>query len=129
MSFLIEFGNDKGAYIYTFELTEEGVSEESLYRSGLGKTDNILIYKRELNHIHFDSLIATTEITKVITRQLESNPSQSVFSILGRLRLLENEFISDAFEWMVNKLDIIEVDHQIPWLIDQLSQQPEMMSV
>lgn len=128
MSFLIEFGNDKGAYIYTFELTEEGVSEESLYRSGLGKTDNILIYKRELNHIHFDSLIATTEITKVITRQLESNPSQSVFSILGRLRLLENEFISDAFEWMVNKLDIIEVDHQIPWLIDQLSQQPEMMS-
>ena len=128
MSFLIEFGNNKGAYIYTFDITEEGVSEESLYRSGLGKMDDILIYKREFNNILFDSHIATAEITKVISRQLESNPSQSVFSILGRLHLLENEYISDAFEWMVNKLDIIEVDHQIPWLIDQLSHQLEMMS-
>lgn len=128
MSFLIEFGNEKGAYIYTFDLTEEGVSEETLYRSGLGKTENSLIYERVFNNVRFDSQIATDEITKVIKRQLDSNPSLSVFSILGRLRLLENVFISDAFDWMVNKLEVIEVDYQIPWLIDQLSHQPEMMS-
>ena len=128
MSFLIEFGNKKGVYVYTFDITEDGVSEESLYRSGLGKKDNRLIYKREFGSVHFDSDIATKEITKVISRQLNANPSQSVLSIVGRLHLVENEYIIDAFDWLVNKLEIIEVDYQIPWLVEQLSRQPEMMS-
>lgn len=128
MTFLIEFGNKKGAYIYTFEITEEGVREEKLYRSGLGKTDNSILYRREFNTVQFDPNIATEEITKVVTRQLESNPSLSVFSIIGKLHLLDHELIIDAFDWIDNKLEIISVSHQIPWLVDQLGDQPEMMS-
>ena len=128
MSFLIEFGNKKGAYVYTFDITEDGVSEESLYCSGLGKASNSLIYRREFDSVQFDSRIATDEIKKVIARQLKSNTSQSVLAIIGRLHLLDNELISDAFDWFDNKLEIIEVGYQIPLLVDQLSHHPEMMS-
>lgn len=127
MSFLIEFGNESGAYIYTFEITEYGVSEENLYKSGLGKADSTLIFQRNSNSLAADANIFPSEIVKVIERQLESNPSQSVLSIVGRLHLIDNIYINDAFDWIANKLDIIEVGHQIPWLIDQLSHQNEMM--
>lgn len=127
MSFLIEFGNEYGAYIYTFEIAEDGVSEEALYKSGLGKVDNTLIFHRNGNSLHANTDIFTSEIIKVIERQLESNPSQSVFSIVGRLHLIDNIYVNDAFDWIANKLEIIEVGHQIPWLIDQLSHQDKMM--
>lgn len=128
MSFLMEFGDEKRAYIYTFELTEDGVSEESLYLSGVGKSDNTLLFARHLGQVSFGAVNAPSEIVQVISRQLTVNPSQSVLAILGRLRLLDNEDIINAFDWMVNKLEIIEVDYQIPWIVEQLSRQPEMMA-
>ncbi len=128
MSFLLEFGNEQGAYIYTFEITDEGISEETLYKSGLGKVESALIFQRNGNILNADTKIFTPEINKVIERQLGSNPSQSVLSIVGRLHLTDNIYVNDAFDWIANKLEIIEVGHQIPWLIDQLSHQNEMMN-
>lgn len=128
MSFLIEFGNEHGAYIYTFEISEDGISEETLYKSGLGKIESKLIFQRNANSLQADAEIFTAEINKVIERQLAYNPSQSVLSIVGRLHLIDNIYVNDAFDWFANKLEIIEVGHQIPWLIDQLSRQTEMMN-
>lgn len=127
MSFLLEFGGEVGVYIYTFELGESGVIEESLYLSGIGKNDNKSLFHREQTSVKFNDAISTHEITKVIERQLKANPSQSVLSIIGRLRLIDNSYITDAFRWLDDKLEIIEVSHQIPWLIEQLSHQPEVM--
>lgn len=127
MSFLIEFRNELGAYIYTFEITDKGISEEALYKSGLGQAENSQIFKRNYNSLQIDSQFSTSEITRVIERQIKSNSSQSVMSIIGRLHLIDNMYVNDAFDWMSNKLEIIEVGHQIPWLVNQLSQQAEMM--
>ncbi len=128
MSFLIEFSNEYGAYIYSFEITEEGVAEEALYNSGLGKSKSMLIFQRHYKSIDADHRIFPSEILKVIKRQLEANPSQSVLSIVGRLHLIDDVHVQDAFDWLADRLELIEVGHQIPSLVHQLDQQEELMA-
>lgn len=126
MSFLIEFGGDSGIYIYSIEINLEGVLEEALYISGRGKEPNKLLYRRVKNIVEFSDNIVSDEITKVFSRQLVSNSSQSVLSIIGKLHLIDNEFINDAYNWFNSQLQIIDIDHRLPWLVDQLRHQPEV---
>ncbi len=128
MSFMIEFSGDKSSYIYTVELTSDGVSEEALYISGLGKAENQLLFKRIYTDIALADNMATDEIAKVFHRQLQSNPSVSALSIMGRLRLIDNQYIDDAYRWFNEKLEVIDVSYQLPWLIEQLRQQPDVMA-
>ena len=128
MSFLIEFGNEAATYIYTFEINETGIIDETLYLSGLGKAESIPLLSRQLSTITFSNKIATKEIIDIIERQLKANPSLSALSIIGKLRLIDNHYINDAFVWLDTQLEIIEVSHQIPWLIEQLNHQPDVMA-
>lgn len=127
MSFLIEFSGEKSSYIYTVELTDSGVAEEALYISGLGKRENKLLFKRSYSNIRFAEKVATDEIKKVLQRQLQSNASLSTLSIMGRLSLVDNKHINDAFNWFDKKLEVIDVSFQLPWLIEQLRKQPDVM--
>lgn len=127
MSFLIEFSGEKSSYIYAVELTDRGVAEEALYISGLGKRENKLLFKRSYSNIRFADKVVTEEIKKVFQRQLQSNESISSLSIMGRLRLVDNKYINDAFNWFDKKLEVIDVSFQLPWLIEQLRKQPDVM--
>lgn len=126
MSFLIEFGGDLDVYLYSIEINEEGVLEEALYISGKGQTSNKSLFQRNGETVIFAKDIASDEMTQVFGRQLKSNPSQSVLSIIGRLHLLDNNYINDAYKWFDKQLDIIDVDHKIPWLVDQLRHQSDV---
>lgn len=128
MSFLIEFGGSEGAYIYTFDLDETGVAEESLYVSGLGKRKNRLLYKRVKTTVAFSDEIANDDIAEIVNRQLDANPGQSALSIIGNLRLVKDPSINDAFKWIDQQLEIIAVGYQLPWLLELLSRQPDVMS-
>ncbi len=127
MSFLIEFGGKLDTYLYTIEINETGVlSEEALYISGKGQSPNKLIFRRNANEVSFAQDIASEEMTRVFNRQLTSNPSQSVMSIIGKLHLVEDNHINDAYNWLNDQLVIIDVDHKIPWLVDQLRHQSDV---
>ncbi|MDE5882325.1 MAG: ATP-binding protein [Muribaculaceae bacterium] len=126
MSFLIEFGGKLGVYIYTVELNDKGIVEEALYKSGVGKKENEILFCRHTAEISFPDGMTTEEIKKVFIRQLKSNPSQSALAFIGKLHLIDNASILDAYEWINTQLDIIEVNHQLPWLIDQLRHQPDV---
>lgn len=128
MVFAIEFSGATSSYIYTIELDCNGVAEEALYISGIGKTKNQLLFKRNYENIVFSDKIATDEMSKVFHRQLKSNLSISALGIIGRLHLIDNKYINEAYDWFSNRFDIIEVSHQIPWLVQQLSQQSDVMN-
>lgn len=127
-SFLIEFGGELNIYLYSIEINERGVAEEALYVSGAGRTSNSLLFHRDSDRIVFADEIASDEMAKVFTRQLKSNPSQSAMSIAGKLHLIDHPAINDAFSWISNKLEIIDVDYKIPWLVDQLRHQPDIFN-
>lgn len=128
MVFVIEFSGVMSAYIYTVVLDGKGVAEEALYVSGLGKTENQLLFKRTYEDIVFSEKIATDEISKVFHRQLKANLSISALGIIGRLHLIDNKYINDAYDWFNSHFNIIEVSYQIPWLVQQLSQQSDVMN-
>ena len=76
MSFLIEFGGELSVYIYSVEINQDGILEEALYISGKGQDSNKFIFRRFGNTVEFTDNVASDEITKVVNRQLVSNPSQ-----------------------------------------------------
>ena len=127
MSFLVEFSTNLKSYIYIVELDNKGISEESLYISGLGKEENKKLFTRRYGEVRFGDGIATREIMDVFSRQIEANPSLSVLGIIGKLHLVDNKHIKAAYKWLDDNLDVIEVDSQIPWLIQQFGRQPDMM--
>lgn len=127
MSFLIEFSGNIDVYIYSIEIDETGVLDEILYISGKGQIPNKLLFQRNNEAVSFAEKIASDEMTKVLSRQIKSNPSQSVLSIIGKLHLIDNNYINDAFNWLDKQLVIIDVDHKIPWLVDQLRHQPDVL--
>lgn len=126
ISFLIEFGGRKAVYLYSIEICESGVAEEALYISGKGKEANKLLFRRDGESLSFADEVASVEMTKVLSRQLRSNPSLSVLAITGKLHLLDNEYVADAYEWLDQQLEIIDVDYNIPWLLNQLRHQPDV---
>ena len=73
------------------------------YISGLGNAENQLLFKRIYTDIALANDMATDEIAKVFHRQLQSNPSVSALSIMGRLRLIDNQYIDDAYRWFNEK--------------------------
>lgn len=126
MNFLIEFGGKLDVYLYSVEIYESGEIEEALYISGKGSATNQLLFNRKGETVAFAEDITSAEMEQVFSRQLKANPSQSVLSIIGRLHLVDNKYISDAYHWLDRGLEIIDVDHKIPWLVELLRQQSDV---
>ncbi len=127
INLLIEFSVEDRAYLYVVEVDAEGVKTENLYLSGLGKGPNIAILERNRNKIEFKATIVGEEVKKIFERQLAVNPAVSILALNGTLHLTEDPSMEDAYNWMRDGLDIVEVNRQIPWLIDQLKKHSQVM--
>lgn len=124
---LLEFGIGDSVYIYSLDINNEGVKAENLYLSGKGKEDSISIFTRSYNHVEFQAANVGEEIRKIFERQITDNPSLSVLSLNGCLHLSDDENMKKAYNWFKDNLSIISINRQIPWLIEQLKKQNDVM--
>lgn len=126
ISFVVEFENNSRAYLYCLEIDANGVKSESLLLSGVGKTNHI-VFQRDRNGIVFKKAKVVESVRKILERQISENPFGSVLATNGILHLTEDEHMKNAFGWFMDKLEVIEISRDIPWLIDHFKDNADMM--
>lgn len=124
---LVEFGLDRAVFIYNLEIGKDGVNTENLYLSGKGKGDNTSIFSRSGNNVTFEAANVGEDIRKIFIRQISDNPSASILALNGTLHLTDDENMANAYRWFKKNLSVISVERQIPWLIEQLKDQKDVL--
>ena len=124
---LVEFGLEGSVYIYNVEIGMNGVETENLYISGKGKGDHTSIFTRSGNNVTFEAANVGEDVRKIFVRQITDNPSASILALNGTLHLTDDENMAKAFKWFNKNLTVISVARQIPWLIEQLKDQKDVL--
>ena len=124
---LVEFGLEGSVYIYNVEIGMNGVETENLYISGKGKGDHTSIFTRSGNNVTFEAANVGEDVRKIFVRQITDNPSTSILALNGTLHLTDDENMAKAFKWFNKNLTVISVARQIPWLIEQLKDQKDVL--
>jgi len=124
---LVEFGVEGTVYIYNVEIGMDGVTIENLYLSGKGKGDHTSIFSRSANNVTFEAANVSEDVRKIFIRQITDNPSASILALNGTLHLSDDDNMSKAYKWFKDSLSVISVDRQIPWLIEQLKDQTDVL--
>lgn len=127
IGFLVEFGIENSAFIYNIEIGQDSIKTENLYISGKGKGEHISIFSRSGNKVTFEAANVGEDVSKIFIRQITDNPSASVLALNGALHLTDDENMSKAFRWFKKNLSVINVQRQIPWLIEQLKDQKDVL--
>lgn len=127
IGFLVEFGIENSAFIYNIEIGQDSIKTENLYISGKGKGEHISIFSRSGNNVTFEAANVGEDVSKIFIRQITDNPSASVLALNGALHLTDDENMSKAFRWFKKNLSVINVQRQIPWLIEQLKDQKDVL--
>ena len=124
---LVEFGLEGSVYIYHVDVGKDGVTTENLYISGKGKSEHTSIFSRSGNNVTFEAANVGEDVRKIFIRQITDNPSASIMALNGTLHLSDDENMAKAYRWFKNNLTVISVDRQIPWLIEQLKDQKDVL--
>lgn len=117
IKFFVEFSNSDRYFIYSATLSEKGVDEEVLYESGLGKKENVLIYKREGGNVSFGTN-GTETIVTATKSLLRKNPYSSLLSLNQDFPIIDDNAVKIAYKWFLSKLDIITINSHLPELIE-----------
>jgi hypothetical protein len=112
----IEFFNQEKAFYYAIEIDNDVVLTEELYFSGLGITQDKLIYERKTDKQTKVSTIVLPNLDndeegKVLKKVIENNLTKSNETILKLLVTMKNPLLKDvevAFEWFEKSLQIIK---------------------
>lgn len=112
----IEFIKDELSYLYAIEVKDNIVLTEELYRTGLGKIDDYLIFKRttdkKTNIIKFifSDKFETDPESRTLKKVIEKNlikPNQSSLKILSELDNFFLELLKKPFDWFRSDLQIL----------------------
>ena len=124
----IEFSTGQQVYIYNVEIDAEGVKTETLIKSGIGRGENQLIMERSRGQFSFKLSQLNDQVRGIISRQIEAYPAASLLGLNGINHYTDDAAMLAAYKWFKEGLSIITSNHQIPWLISVLKQQPTMMN-
>jgi len=127
VSIFVEFSIRQNVFMYNVEIDGDGVKNEVLLKSGMGKGENVSILERNRKDVQFKATLIGEDVRQIFVRQIESNPAASILGINGLLHIVEDKNIDDAYLWFRSTLNIIQINHQIPWLISKLKEQPKLM--
>ncbi|MDR1199543.1 MAG: ATP-binding protein [Prevotellaceae bacterium] len=122
ISFEIEFLHKEKYYIYSVDISPKEVAEK-LSISGLGKSENKLLFERNGNMINSSYLQNETSAKQLLERRSYS----SIMSLNKNYPVIINNDINSAFDWFSKQLEIITINSQIPILIGFMSQQPKLL--
>lgn len=124
LNFEIEFFIKAKYFVYKVEIDKKNI-QESLYQSGLGKTDDKLLFKR--NGIEITSIYLENESSA--KQLLSMNPQSSLLPLNQKFPVLTSEDVKLAFEWFEKKLEIVTINSTVPTLIDLMSKQTALLNL
>ena len=117
----IEFYHNQKVFYYHVEFDRESVFLEELYLSE--RTKDVELFKREGSTISMNGDYFAkgfkTQFVEVLDRLVR--PDMLLLSFMGKYYSAEMPFVSEAYSWFVNKLEIILPDstiHVVPHLFD-----------
>lgn len=116
--FAIEFIQDATPYYYALMLSNDIIKKEELYQSGLGKTDDELIYERETDEDGNSSINFFDEFGKSEKNQLLKSllleefvqPNEPILKLLSNRENKALNTIKIAYKWFEDTLQIITPD-------------------
>lgn len=127
LSTLIEFESNGKYFIYSFSLSSERVISESLFLSGTGKKENIIIFKRELDTISLGNPV-DEKVQEAINSLLIKNPTVSLLKLNGQFPIVQDENIQIATSWLQKSLVVVPFNAVAIQLIDQLASHPKLLA-
>lgn len=122
ISFEIEFFIKEKYFVYKLEIDKKKI-QESLSQSGLGKTTDKLLFKRNGSEIISGYLGNESSAKQLLTM----NSQSSLLPLNQKFPVLTSEDVKLAFEWFEKKLEIITINSTIPALIDLMSKQTALL--
>ncbi|WP_372756153.1 ATP/GTP-binding protein [Labilibaculum sp.] len=123
----IEFNTKDHYYIYRIALNNDHIKEE-LFLSGLGKQDNILVFKREDQKLTTESKQKSEELSKATKKLLNNNPYSSLLSLNNEFPIINNEHVENTYNWFQNNLEILSLKRFVPSLITLLSTNKDLFN-
>lgn len=124
ISFEIEFFIKKKYFIYKIDIDKKKI-QESLFQSGLGKTTDKLLFKRNGSEITSEYVGNENSAKQLLTM----NSQSSLLPLNQKFPVLTSEDVKLAFEWFEKKLEIITINSTIPALIDLMSKQTALLNL
>jgi AAA15 family ATPase/GTPase len=119
ISLSIEFQNESDYFIYSIKLNTDSVYEE-LIISGIGKNDNLILFKREGN-IFNSNINNSEEISKATNKLIKNNPYSSLLSLNNEFPIIDDTRVKSAHNWFKLKLKILSLNRVLPSLIELMS--------
>lgn len=126
LTLTVEFCAKGRYFIYSFTISSERVISESLYLSGLGKSDNTLIFKREGDSIVM-GIPVDPQVKVAIDKLLSKNPTESLIRLNEQFPIVPGTDMQLASRWLQHKLVVIPFDAVAQKLIDMLDSDPDLM--
>lgn len=111
----------KGKYYLYIIRVGESVSEE-FYESGIGKKNDVLVFKRDGGHISSEYVDNQSSAEKL----LEKNPMSSVLALNNEFPILNNEDVNVVYRWLKEKVVVVDITSKIPVLIHLMSQDQKL---
>lgn len=123
---LIEFSVNGLFFIYHIKISHNGVDKEELLESGVGKKENVLVFKRE-----GDTFTAHTtpssELSTAIQTLLRKNRFSSLLSLNDSFPVLSDKRAEMAFSWFKNRLVVYDINTRIPSLLEMLRKNKKIL--
>jgi AAA15 family ATPase/GTPase len=123
ISFEIEFFYRDKYYRYNADISPKKIAEK-LSISGLGKTDDQLIFARNGPNINSPFL----QNEKPVKQLLALNPNSSLLPLNLKFPVFTNTDVKHAYDWFSQKMGTISINTTIPILINLMSQKPELLN-
>lgn len=119
--FETEFTTHGKYYLYTVRIGKS-LSEE-LYLSGIGKKDDILLFRRDgsrLDSEHMDNQASAEKL-------LSMNPKSSVLPLNSEFPIFNSEDVTIAYQWFKEKVEVVDITSKIPVLIHMMARNPKLL--
>ena len=94
-------------YLYIIRIGDS-VGEE-LYESGVGKKEDVLVFKREGSRINSEHIDNPSSAEKL----LEKNPMSSVLALNNEFPILNSDDVTIVYRWLKDKVVVVDITSKI----------------
>lgn len=123
MKIEIEFLAKGNYYIYGIEIhrSQKITINERLFQSGLGEQEDALIFER------LGNVVAPSTDNKLSTDLLKKNNESSIICLNNKYPVINDEHIQVVYDWFFKDFDVVTINSQIPFLIDLMSKNKQLL--
>lgn len=126
MKLLIEFKQAELYFIYSVEISKDGVEKEELYLSGKGNGVSQPIFIREKSEIKLEKNMPES-VAVATQRMLKKNPFSSLIALNQDFPIVEDKRVKNVFNWFKINLTLIDVNSNLPALLDIMYKDKALM--